>query len=318
MSTSAASPRWHAHQYHYLSADSHVHPFLVDLWHEVREQTGGEFHATVHAANDGLSGSHLDIVQRLIDGDIEFYVLMGGLLGPLVPAMEIQGLPFAFKSHAQVHSVFDGALGEHLRQELLAKGLYAIPFGLMENGFRHISTRDQPVMQARDLDGLRIRIPEGRMFGDAFRSLGAEPVPVYVLDMYRALAERRVDAQENPLAVTEALRLHEVTRYVSLTCHMWSGFNLLASRRFWDTLPPDVQDIILCSAKKHVHRQRVHTDALNRGLETTLAERGMTLTRPDRSSFRERLIDSGFYVRWKEILGRTAWDLLEQSVGKLG
>jgi len=314
----AVSPRWHAHQYHYLSADSHVHPFLVDLWDEVRAQTGGRFVSTVHAENEGLSGSHLDIVQRLIDGDIEFYVLMGGILGPLVPAMEIQGLPFAFGSHTQVHSVFDGALGEHLRQELLAKGLHAIPFGLMENGFRHISTRDHPVMQARDLDGLRIRIPEGRMFDDAFRSLGAEPVPVYVLDMYRALAERRVDAQENPLAVTEALRLHEVTHYVSLTCHMWSGFNLLASRRFWDTLPTDVQDIILHSAKKHVHRQRLHTDALNRGLETTLAERGMIITRPDRSSFRERLVDSGFYVRWKEILGRTAWDLLEQSVGKLG
>lgn len=99
---------------------------------------------------------------------------------------------------------------------------------------------------------------------------------------------------------------------------MWSGFNLLASRRFWDALPPDVQDIILRSAKKNVHRQRVHTDALNRGLETTLAERGMTITRPGRSSFRERLVDSGFYVRWKEILGHTAWNLLEQSVGKLG
>ena len=187
MSTTAASPRWHAHQYHYLSADSHEHPFLVDLWDEVREQTCGRLDVTVHAANEGLSGSHLDIVQRLIDGDIEFYVLMGGILGPLVPAMEIQGLPFAFRSHAQVHSVFDGALGEYLRQELLAKGLYAIPFGLMENGFRHISTRDRPVMQARDLNGLRIRIPEGRMFDDAFRSLGAEPVPVYVLDIYRAL-----------------------------------------------------------------------------------------------------------------------------------
>lgn len=318
MNGKESAARWHAHQYHYLSADSHVHPFLVDLWNEVSEQTGGKFNATVHAANGGLSGSHLDIVQRLIDGDIEFYVLMGGLLGPLVPAMEIQGLPFAFKSHAQVHSVFDGALGVHLRQELLAQGLYAMPFGLMENGFRHISTRDRPVMQVRDLDGLRMRIPEGRMFEDAFRSLGAEPVPVYVLDMYRALAERRVDAQENPLAVTEALRLYEVTRHISLTFHMWSGFNLLASRRFWDTLPPDVQDIILRSVKKHAYRQRVYTDALNRGLETTLAERGMTIMHPDRSSFRERLADSGFYARWKKILGRMAWDLLEQSTGKLG
>ena len=317
MSTTAVPPRWRAHQYHYLSADSHVHPFLVDLWNEVREQTGGRFDATVHAANEGLSGSHLDIVRRLIDGEIQFYVLMGGILGPLVPAMEIQGLPFAFKSHAEVHDVFDGPLGTYLREELLAKGLCALPFGLMENGFRHISTIDKPVMQVADLEGLRIRIPEGRMFEDAFRSLGAEPVPVYVLELYRALAERRVDAQENPLAVTEALRLYEVTRHVSLTFHMWSGFNLMASRRFWDTLPPEVQDIILRSVKKHVARQRAHTDALNHGLETRLAAQGMTIMRPDQSSFRQRLVSSGFYVRWKEALGRKAWALLEDGIGKL-
>lgn len=312
-----AHPRWRAHQYHYLSADSHVHPFLVDLWDEVREQTGGRLETAVHAANGGLAGSHLDIVQRLIDGKIEFYALMGGILGPLVPAMEIQGLPFVFSSHAQIHAVFDGPLGEYLRQELLSKGIYAVPYGLMENGFRHISTIDKPILQVADLDGLRIRIPEGRMFEDAFRSLGAEPVPVYVLEMYRALAERRVDAQENPLAVTEALRLYEVTRHVSLTAHMWSGFNLLAGKRFWDTLPADVQDIVLRSVRKHVARQRAHTDALNRGLEAKLAERGMTIVRPDQSSFRERQTSSGFYRRWKNNLGRTAWQLLEDSIGKL-
>lgn len=310
-------PRWHAHQYHYLSAGSHVHPFLVDLWDDVRVQTGGRFDATVHAGNEGLSGSHLDIIQRLIDGEIEFYVLMGGILGPLVPAMEIQGLPFAFSSHAQVHAVFDGPLGAYLRQELLAKGLCALPYGLMENGFRHISTIDKPVLQAADLEGLRIRVPEGRMFEDAFRSLGAEPIPVYVLELYRALAERRVDAQENPLAVTAALRLYEVTRHVSLTCHMWSGFNLLAGRRFWDTLPPEVQGIILRSVKKHVARQRAHTDTLNRGLETRLAEHGMTIMRPDPSSFRQRLGSSGFYGRWKDALGRKAWALLEDGIGKI-
>jgi TRAP-type C4-dicarboxylate transport system substrate-binding protein len=135
--------------------------------------------------------------------------------------------------------------------------------------------------------------------------------------LYRALAERRVDAQENPLAVTEALRLYEVTHYVSMTFHMWSGFNLLASKRFWDTLPPEVQDIILRSVKKHVARQRAHTDVLNRGLETRLAAQGMTIVRPDQSSFRQRLVSSGFYVRWKEALGRKAWALLEGSIGKL-
>lgn len=313
-----SAARWRGRQYHYLSADSHVHPFLVDLWDEVRERTGGQVDVTVHAGNEGLPGSHLEIVQRLIDGDIEFYVLMGGILGPLTPPLEIQGLPFAFRDHAQVHAAFDGALGDYLRDELLAKGVYALPRGLLENGFRHISTVSKPVASPDDLAGLKIRIPEGRMFDDAFASLGAQPVQINILQMYRALAEGRVDGQENPLAVTEALKLHEVTKFVSLTYHMWSGFNLLASARFWRALPADIQEAVLASTARHVARQRAHTDALNRELETRLAERGMTILHPDRERFRARFIDHGFYRRWKTSLGAKAWGLLEQSVGSLG
>lgn len=310
-------PQWQARQFHYLSADSHVHPFLVDLWEEVRQATDGRFSATVTASNAGLPGSHLAIVDMLIAGDIEFYALMGGILGPLVPAMEIQGLPFAFRDHAQVHDTLDGPLGGYLRQELAAKGIHALPYGLLENGFRHISTVERPITGADDLEGLRIRIPEGRMFADAFSSLGAVPVEVNVLKLYPALQNRDIDAQENPLSITEALRLHEVTRHIGLTYHMWSGFNLIASRRFWDSLPPDVQQIIERAVRKHVGRQRAHTDRLNRELESKIAGWGMVATPVDRKAFRDRLLESGFYRRWQETTGARAWQLLEQSVGKI-
>jgi len=171
-----SAPQWKVRQYHYLSKDSHVHPFLVDLWNEVGEATGGRISATVIAKNEGLPGSHLDIVDLLIKGQIECYVLMGGILGGIVPSLEIQGLPFAFKDHAQVHATLDGPLGTYLQQELRSKGIHALPYGLLENGFRHISTVDRPVAKAADLEGMRIRIPEGRRFADAFQSLGAIPV----------------------------------------------------------------------------------------------------------------------------------------------
>lgn len=312
-----SGPQWRVRQYHYLSADSHVHPFLVDLWTEVETATDGRVAATVTAANAGLPPSHQSVVELLVAGDIEFYVLMGGLLGPLVPAMEIQGLPFAFRDHAQVHAVLDGPLGDYLRAELRTRGIHALPYGLLENGFRHISTVDRPVATAADLEGLRIRIPEGKMFADAFASLGAVPVEVNVLKLYAALQNHEIDAQENPLSITEALRLHEVTRHVALTAHMWSGFNLIASRRFWDALPADLQQTIERIARKHVARQRAHTDALNRGLESRIGGWGMTATTVDRTDFRERLREAGFYRRWRDITGARAWQLLEDGVGKI-
>ena len=311
------APQWQGRQYHYLSQDSHVHPFLVDLWQEVREATGEQLSVTVHAKNEGLPSSHLAIIDLLIAGEVEFYVLMGGILGPLAPAMEIQGLPFAFRDHAQVHATLDGPLGEYLRRQLRPLGIHALPWGLMENGFRHISTVDRPIHSAADLEGLRIRIPEGKMFADAFRSLGATPVEVNVLKLYDALKNREVDGQENPLSVTEALRLHEVTHHMGLSYHMWSGFNMMASLKFWEQLPVRIQQTVEAVARKHVARQRAHTDALNRALEAKLAGWGMTTTAVDQDSFRRRLADAGFYQRWQNIVGAEAWALLEQSIGKI-
>ncbi len=210
----------------------------------------------------------------------------------------------------------DGELGTYLRNDLAARGVYAVPYGLMENGFRHISTIDRPIVSANDVAGLRIRVPEGRIFDDTFKSLGATPTPVFVLDLYRALAEGRVDAQENPLAITESLQLDDVTHHIALTSHMWSGFNLIANPAFWERLGTESGEIVLRNVKKHIGRQRAHTAKLNRELEQKLAQRGLQFTRPDIASFREKL-GSSFYARWKKEFGSTAWALLEAGAGKL-
>jgi TRAP-type C4-dicarboxylate transport system substrate-binding protein len=91
----------------------------------------------------------------------------------------------------------------------------------------------------------------------------------------------------------------------------------MASLKFWNTLPVDIQQIIEGITRKHVARQRAHTDALNRGLELKIADWGMNATQVDRNDFRNRLRDSGFYQRWRDITGKTAWQLLEDAIGKI-
>ncbi len=307
---------WRARQFHNQPEQSHQHPFLVDLWQAVREQTAGRFECRVYAQNANVAGSDPAVLKMLVEGELEFFTQMGGILGQIAPVMEIQGLPFAFTSSTQVYRAMDGELGAHLQRELAAKGLYCFPRGLMENGFRHISTLDRPIQTADDLVGLKMRIPGGRIFADLFESLGAAPVVVNIAELYDALKTRRVQGQENPLVVTEVNRLYEVTRYVAITNHMWSGFNMLANLRFWSALPADVQNIIELNVATHVARQRDYTQRLNRELESRLAQRGLVFSAADVESFRRRLGD-GFYRRWKAELGTTAWRLLEAEVGPL-
>ena len=308
---------WKGRQFHNQPAQSHQHQFLTDLWGEVAKETNGRLRVTTFPQNNNVPGSDPQALDLLAAGEIEFFTVMGGILGRKVPVAEIQGVPFAFTSHKQVHVANDGKLGEYIGRACLAAGIYRFQYGLLENGFRQISMVEKPIRTADDLRGVKMRVPDGQMFRDVFTALEAQPVTVNIRELYEALKTRRVDAQENPLVITEVNRLYEVTRYISITNHMWSGFNLLANLKFWDALPSGVQDVVQRNVKKYVGAQRAYTDKLNRELETTLAGRGMVFNTADVATFRKKL-GGGFYQRWKGEFGATAWSLLEEQVGRLG
>ena len=313
----AAEPVWRARQFHNQPVESHQHRFLVEMWDAVRAETNGGLDVSVHAQNGGVPGSDPEALEMLRSGDLEFFTLMGGILGKAVPVAEIQGIPFAFRDHAQVYGANDGALGALIGEECAAKGIHRFQHGLLENGFRQICMIDKPIRTADDLAGVRMRVPDGQMFRDLFEALDAQPVTVNIRELYDALKTRRVDGQENPLVVTEVNRLYEVSKYVSMTNHMWSGFNLLANLRFWNGLPPDVQRVVERNVRRTVPEQRAYTIRTNQALETKLVtERGMVSNSPDIESFRRKL-GSGFYRRWKAQFGPRAWALLEASVGPL-
>ena len=111
-------PQWTARQFHNQPEQSHQHEFLVSLWDAVRAETNGRFACTVFAQNANIPGSDPAALKMLISGELEFFTLMGGILGKEVPVTEIQGLPFAFTSHEQVHRIMDGELGNYLRREM--------------------------------------------------------------------------------------------------------------------------------------------------------------------------------------------------------
>jgi tripartite ATP-independent transporter DctP family solute receptor len=242
--------------------------------------------------------------------------LNGGLIGTVVPAVNVQGIPFAFRDEAQVYKAIDGDLGAHLAKEMAAKGIYAVPRACFENGFRQITCSVRPIRTVDDLKGIKMRSPDTPVYVECWKALGATPVVFNFNKIYEALKTGEADAQDNPLNVAELLKLYEVQKYISLTNHMWSGFNLIANLKMWQGLPADVQRIIERNAEKYVKLQREDTDTMNHDLAPRLTQRGMTINQPDAASFRARLGD--YYARWKNIIGSKTWALLEGHVGKLG
>lgn len=298
-----------ARQFHNQPERSHQHGYLVDLWTEVRERSRGALEVSVHPQNGGVTGSDPEALRMLVAGEVEFATFMGPLLGNVLPAAGIQGVPFAFASSADAHRAADGPLGDYLRAELATKGIYLVPFGTLENGMRQICSVAKRVTQLSDLEGYRMRVPDARIIRELFVELGCIPVTINVDKLGEALAGGFVDGHENPLAIVDANGLAPFTRHVAISNHIWSGFNLVANLSFWNRLPESLREIVHAAVKRHVARQREETIALNAALAASLAQQGIEFSVLDRAAFQARL-GSAFRDRLRELCGSRAWELL--------
>jgi len=299
-------------QYHNQTAASPLHRRLVEMWAAIGRETNGRAGAEVFPNNNGISGSDPAALRALMAGEIQFFTLMGGILGTVVPAAEVQQVPFAFRSAGHAHQAMDGPLGAYLREEMAAKGLVGFAVGAFDNGMRQIAGTKRPIVRPNDLAGMRMRVPAGQMVADTFRALGAEPITINSDGIYAALESGRVDAQENPLALMELFKLDEVVKYVSMTNHMWSGFNLLAHQPTWTRLPVDIRTVVERNIAKHVRLQRRDQAALNTSARARMEKRGLAFNEIDTAAFRSQL--AGVYADWKNRLGSKCWSLL-QAVG---
>jgi len=278
------------------------------MWAAVKAETNGRVDVQIVHTDGGL--------DNLVKGDLAFTTLAGNGLASLLPAADVQATPYGFRNTGQVYRAMDGALGEYLRAELRAKSLYAIPAGCFENGMHQITCATKPIRNASDMQGLKIRVPGSPVYQDFFKTLGAQIFTMGLGATLAALRSGMVEAQDDPWDVVELFKFYEAQKYASITDHSWSGYNLLASLKIWQSLPTDAQRVIEANTRKFVALQRADTDKLNEDLRHDLERRGMIFNTVDQASFRAVL--GSYYPRWKQHIGQRAWDLLEMSVGKLG
>src|SRR5437588_9107949 len=263
----------------------------------IRAETGGRMQIDLYPA--GKLGSDNVMLAMLQKNEMEMY-MGGNVFGPLVPVTEMPGLPFTFKSSEDVFTALDGDLGEYIRADLMAKGLYAFRRGF-DNGFHHLTTSTKPIRTVDDLVGMKIRTPVQKMTVEFFESLGAKPMTFTLSELYQVCKDRTVDGQTDPLGLVLLMKLYEVQTYLSLTNHWWSGFTLTANAQAWKALPADIQAIVQKHADAAALAQRSDIERLNAGALDALRSKGMIVNEADTSGFRKPL--GAFYARWKEISG---------------
>ena len=310
--TKARAADFSMRQYHNQPVESPLHKRLSEMWAEVEMQTRGRVQVRIFPE----SNNDPNPLDKLLTGELQFLTLAGNGLSAIVPACDVQATPFSFKSPQQVYAAMDGELGAYLRGELRSKGLYAVPFGCFENGMHQTSITHKPVRNAADYQGLKMRVPGSKLYQDFFRSLGADIHTLNISRIYAALKAGEIDTQDDPLDVIELFKFYEVQKYIAMTNQSWSGYNMLANLKIWQSMPADIQGIIEAAVRKYARLQRADTDKLNLTLRQELEHRGMRFNDVDQASFRPAL--TAFFPRWKAYVGTKAWDLMERYAGKLG
>jgi len=294
-----------------------THPLNVrarEAADRIAAETKGQVEIKIFPNNQ--LGGDTDMLSQVRSGGITFFTPSALVVATLVPAAAINAVGFAFADYDQVWKAMDGALGAQVRDAIAKANLHVFE-KIWDNGFRQMTTSGAPIASAKDMDGLKIRVPVSPLSISMFKALSAAPTSLQFSEVYSALQTKIVDAQENPLPIIQVAKLYEVQKHCAISNHIWDGFWFIANGRAWNALPPDVQKIVTSAVNDAGVKQRDDIKAMNAGVQADLGAKGLAFNRTNPDSFRAKLRDSGFYGEWKGRFGDDAWGRLESAVGKL-
>jgi len=280
----------------------------------IREATGGRLDMKLFPANQ--LGSDTDLLSQVRSGAVEFFNLSASILATFVPVAGIVNTGFAFKDYDAVWASMDGELGNYVRAQIAKTPIQTVA-KIWDNGFRQITSSTREIRTPDDLKNFKIRVPPAPILTSLFKALDAGPAPINFNEVYSALQTKVVDGQENPLPIIATTRLYEVQKSCSLTGHVWDGYWILANKRAFEKLPPDVRDVVTRELDRSGVDQRADVARLSESLRQELTGKGLTFIDVDREPFRLALAKTTFYKEWKGKFGDEAWTNLEKTSGKL-
>ena len=198
--------------------------------------------------------------QGALQGGVQEMLMTGTVsLAPILKETGLLDLLYTIDRPEQADALMDGPFGKALWAKLPEKGMVAI--GNFEGGFRTVTNSKRPIMTAEDLKGLKIRVPPNPVYVEAFKAMGANAVGLSFAELYPALETKAVDGQENPLPQNLSSKFYEVQKYASMTNHAYTLVVALVSKKFWDKLSPQEQEILrTAGAEASVYQRKLARD----------------------------------------------------------
>ncbi len=226
----------------------------------LEELSGGRIDVQVYPSSQLYKDSAALKALRL--NSIQMAAPSFSKFGKLVPQLALFDLPFLFNDMDHLHRVQDGAVGTKLKNMVTKKGFVALNF--WDNHFKQLSTsKDKPILMPEDAKGQKFRIMSSKVLEAQFHAVGANPQMMPFSEVYSGLQQGVIDAAENPISNIYTKKFHEVQKNITLSNHGYLGYLVVMSKKFWNSLPSDLQDDVVQAMNEATAQERIWAEELN-------------------------------------------------------
>ncbi|OAT80962.1 hypothetical protein A6P54_13270 [Bacillus sp. MKU004] len=256
--------------------------FLEKLAKEMEEKSNGQ--VTIQVNHNAVLGSEADEIQQMQGGNLDGALFYGiSNFQSIDPAFGVEELPFIFSGTDHARAAFDGEFGQEVSSMLNKHNFKVLSY--WENGFRHFTNNERPIVEPSDMEGIKFRSAEIPLRLEMFKLLNASAIPMGFNELFTALQQGTVDGQENPLSTIDSSKFYEVQKYLSLSGHIYNSAPLMLSTQALEKLTQEQQDTLMELAEKLRDEQRADLDTQNEELENSLKDKGMEVNEINREAF---------------------------------
>lgn len=279
---------------HGLDTGHPVHHGMVYMAERLAEKSGGKLTIDIYAS--GQLGSERELLELLQIGSLSMTKVSAAVMENFAPNFRVLGLPYIFENNEHMYQVLDGPIGERLLQE--GENYRLLGLCYYDAGSRSFYTKDRPIEEPEDLQGMKIRVMRSNTAVNMVTALGGSPTPISYGELYSALQQGVVDGAENNPPSFYFSRHYEVCKYYSLDEHTSIPDVLLVSTEWWEDLTSQEQTWLKEAAMESVDYQRkLWTKSEIESLKA-VEEAGVTILRPDKEPFAAKV--EQIYASYKD------------------
>ena len=262
------------------------HPFVLGMKktaETVAQKTNNRIQIQVFPS--AQLGTGKDMIEAVVFGSQAMATEGAAMFSQWSPRLSIMEAPYIFRDVDHMYKVMKGPIGQEMQDELVTKrGLRSL--GVLYYGVRQL-TANKPVTKPEDVKGMKLRVPEVPLYLEMARAWGANPTPMAFAELYLALKQGTVDAQENPIPTINSGKFYEVQKYLVLTGHIMVPQFHAISDKLWKSLSAADQKILQDAVDEGITFSNEMLIKQEQSLVDEFKKKGMQVVTPDVEAFRK-------------------------------